>query len=525
MFIGSKTEQIINRTIPSYIKRDHPIFVEFVRTYLNWLESEENTLNVSANFLNYHDVDNTIESLVRYFEYELIPTLPADMPVDKALLIKNIKSFYTIKGTESSYRFLFRFLFQEDIDFYYPKVDILRASDGKWFEPKSIKISKTQITDIYSIINKEVVGLTSGAVALIEDAIEYFDRDETIIELTLSNIISSFQYEENVQIIIDDTLTAVETILPVIGAVTIINGGTGYSVGDSFSVKDATGTIISYGEVALAGSGGISALTIDNGGFLYNGNQTSVENFLYLPVDYTWNNMDLLNTQLYPADSNSYDFLNLQINALIAEELISNTGDIIQISPTGGSSGSGAGGVVSKVDQYGTILEVILTSFGQNYQSASAAVISNTGHDADISITAVGGSIIKAKLDSFPIIKYTDYDSNNDLTIYPDFNSSGDANASGIISVGTLIEYKGRYINDDGHLSSTKKLQDNFFYQDFSYVIKSGLSINSWGDIVSRIAHPAGLKLFGEVQFVSLIETQTEISDIIVQQTDIDSNG
>ena len=67
-------------------------------------------------------------------------------------------------------------------------------------------------------------------------------------------------------------------------------------------------------------------------------------------------------------------------------------------------------------------------------------------------------------------------------------------------SVGTVSTSEGVLFGADGRLSeSSKKIQDSFYYQDFSYVVKVGNSINVWRDAVKRILHPVGLALFGEV--------------------------
>lgn len=52
--------------------------------------------------------------------------------VNERLLIKIIKQFNITKGTEASYRFLFRLLFNEEIEIFYPNQNILKPSDGKW---------------------------------------------------------------------------------------------------------------------------------------------------------------------------------------------------------------------------------------------------------------------------------------------------------------------------------------------------------------------------------------------------------
>tara|TARA_B100000902_G_scaffold126880_2_gene126337 strand:- start:33579 stop:43895 length:10317 start_codon:yes stop_codon:yes gene_type:complete len=58
----------------------------------------------------------------------------------------------------------------------------------------------------------------------------------------------------------------------------------------------------------------------------------------------------------------------------------------------------------------------------------------------------------------------------------------------------------GFYTSDKGRLGvSNQKLTDSFFYQDYSYVVKSKTSIEQWRDLIKSTTHPAGFKLFGQV--------------------------
>jgi len=58
----------------------------------------------------------------------------------------------------------------------------------------------------------------------------------------------------------------------------------------------------------------------------------------------------------------------------------------------------------------------------------------------------------------------------------------------------------GSFLNEDGWVSeNTMKIQDSLYYQDFSYIIKVGESINSWRDSFAKTMHSAGFYFAGEV--------------------------
>jgi hypothetical protein len=52
--------------------------------------------------------------------------------------------------------------------------------------------------------------------------------------------------------------------------------------------------------------------------------------------------------------------------------------------------------------------------------------------------------------------------------------------------------------------SGRSRIQDGFFYSPFTYVIKSGQSINLWKDMLYRMIHPAGMGLFSQVLILSV---------------------
>lgn len=90
--------------------------------------------------------------------------------------------------------------------------------------------------------------------------------------------------------------------------------------------------------------------------------------------------------------------------------------------------------------------------------------------------------------------------------------------------VKSFFDNLGRYTSDKGHLSSNnQKLLDSYFYQDYSYVIKSKTPMSKWRDLIKSTTHPAGFELFGEVSIESSVqnkipESQPRLSNISIVQ-------
>ena len=79
--------------------------------------------------------------------------------------------------------------------------------------------------------------------------------------------------------------------------------------------------------------------------------------------------------------------------------------------------------------------------------------------------------------------------------------------ASSITSFESFIELKATSKNiegwqeDSGRLNfELQKLQDNFYYQNFSYSIRSKVPYDTWNDVVSSQNHPLGYKKFSDYQ-------------------------
>jgi hypothetical protein len=190
-------------------------------------------------------------------------------------------------------------------------------------------------------------------------------------------------------------------------------------------------------------------------------------------------------------------------------------GDEIEFINGTGSYGYGARANVTNVDRQNsnTITAVYWKELpghiigGSGYTTENlprANVISATGNGANIIVTSLlasGADLRPTASDVGAIqrILIINRGSGYRGTVTADLSGSGDGTANVTVStIEGLFTYPGRYLNDDGHLSSYNFLQDRDFYQDFSYVIRSGQSVAKYRKAIKQLIHPAGTKLFGE---------------------------
>ncbi len=84
--------------------------------------------------------------------------------------------------------------------------------------------------------------------------------------------------------------------------------------------------------------------------------------------------------------------------------------------------------------------------------------------------------------------------------------------ASGTANVTLSGLGPGYWASKDSFLN-TKYIHDNDFYQEYSYVVESGLSLNKYRDILLKASHLAGTKLFGRVRKESLVNNAVTVSN------------
>ena len=79
--------------------------------------------------------------------------------------------------------------------------------------------------------------------------------------------------------------------------------------------------------------------------------------------------------------------------------------------------------------------------------------------------------------------------------------------------VNTTINWvvNGSWRDSSSFLSSDRMVQDNDYFQDFSYLIKSEVPIQKYREVLKKLVHPVGLKLFAEFTLRSSVDMTVEI--------------
>jgi hypothetical protein len=234
-------------------------FVSFVKTYYQYLEQSNNIIYNSRNFLKNHDIDTCDESFLQYFKNQYLGNLPSDVLVNPRLLIKHIQDLYRSVGTERGYELLFRILFNEDINFYYPGQHILRPSNNTWVRKGYIEVTNSSL--LFQLVGLKVYSSSSLASALVEDYNIITVNNKLINVLILSNISGSFKYGD---FLLSSNLPSLTTsnapiIIGSLSAISITDGGAQFNLGDIVNISGSS----------ASGLGRVSSVTSQNGKIIF----------------------------------------------------------------------------------------------------------------------------------------------------------------------------------------------------------------------------------------------------------------
>ena len=513
--------------------------------------------------LDYPDPDKTIQGFLTKFRNAFLQSIPdsLDGSVDKRKLIKNIKSLYRAKGTKRATEVFFKLLFNENAEVTLPKEEMLRVSDGKWDTQKVLRCTEVGTSDASNLIGQTITQANvpgdasiNEATAIVENVFKFGIAGETIVEIILNedSINGTFVVDQNITGTdnTDEDVLVTATLTGIITTKTINNDGGGYSSGDVVTITGGgTGANI---QVDTVGSGSITEILVDSVGSGY-----AIGDVVNFSSGNASAKVSVVNGGIAPeANTTGMDATD---HIVLEDETVRGdpyTGDkIVQESGTGVEditdvriidSGNGytsfptltitsSGGSSATLKAYGPeigrvlSLKTIEQGFGHEdspspptlalpiYMLVTGAstnftvgdTVSATGSDGSTSITAT----IAAWDTNTNILKLTSAtgEFGTDVTIT---SSSGVTatikkhdQATASATVGVVATTDGDYINQDGHISeTTMRIQDSLVYQDYSYIIKVGRSINDWRDAYSSTLHTAGFYFQGEVNIESQLD-------------------
>lgn len=428
---------IVSEQFPQFVRSDYPVFVEFVKAYYRWLDTQS-----VGKYGTLVDIDSTAAAFVKFFRRQLdVFGLTTDaVPFDTKYL-KNIKEIYASKGSEEALIYLLRVVKGAETTIKYPSQQILRASDGRWSQEQFITVRTTYgtipatITEFFVVYQFNTQRIEVTRFEVVDSiTVRLYYKHSVDIAAVPGLIIQCRNAAGNV--------VYAASLIRSPSSITVKNGGTNWTLGQAIVVPGTTKNTIAR-VAAVDANGAIQRVEIIEYGFDHSEYQTLIVSpYPIKPLGSVYD----LSSEIIGVDPISYHY------TLTIGDFTDGTTEVI----TGIASGTFAGSYflenyVSPDDYTGDIVFEVATTDAPTEESG------------DSSLTIEQWLASRATL----ILEYAD-----------------------------KVSLKGRWTDDRGQISNENiRLQDNFYYQQYSYVIDSTASPASYIDLAKNI-HPAGMKLF-----------------------------
>ena len=550
LFIAAQNKFVIGETILGATSNASGIVNDY----------RPNPVNSIQELLNFRDPDKAISNFLTKFRNEFLNTIPEELNtnVNRRNLIKNIKSLYRAKGTNVGHQIFFRLLFGLESETTFPREQLLRVSDGKWNTSKILRVITTA-GDTANLIGRTITGQTSDATAIVENVFKFQIGSDEVSELIVNEdtVVGTFTVGEEIRgTSSDDSDIFIKAnISGIPNQPTITNDGSLYSSGDTVAITaggegsiiqvdavgrgsiteffiDDVGTGYSIGDDLVfnnANTGGgaaVAKIAVVNGGFTDEQSTSTTEDHLVLEDE-------TVRGDAYTGDK----FVQESGTGVgdITDVRIINAGSNYLSLPIVTITSSGSGGVIKTYgSEIGKVQSLKIVEPGKGYENSPTPptlklpvyllVVDRVGSfSTDETVSALGS-------DGSTTITATVEGINTSTNILEVSNASGTFGTSvtitGVTSGATavikkfdqatatttvtaILDTAGTYISQDGHLSeNVMKIQDSLLFQDFSYVIKVGRSINDWRSSFKKTVHTAGFYFVGQVNIATQVSAE-----------------
>lgn len=435
-------KDIAGDQLPEFVRSNYPTFVLFVEAYYEWMDNNE------VDLLKVRDIDTTLDDYIQYFKKELAhnyPIVSSNSDSDRFLL-KHIKEQYLAKGSEISYKLLFRLIYGKDVFIDYPGKQMLRISDGRWQQDMSIFVQIHQGT-ADEIIGKTATVQTSQKVYNTEYVSGAGTAADTV-KITIENAIETsvegvFELFVNRnffgEVIPGDSIKYGDNfsglIVPCTSKVNILSPGEGFSPGQVFQISSGEGTPLWFKVAEIQGSGGLKKIDLIKFGLNYKTDFAAT----ILPTS-------AVSTRVKKIDRGVVTTSSSKITGLVVDGSIVTTGSNYTIPPVVNVTGDGFGADVDSIINDGVVSQINITDGGSGYLLPPVVVITGTG-TAGTAHTTIdeNGSVTDVIITSHGF----GYTSTPTLTFD---NAPGDTIGSGALGTVTLVDggVTGFIVNDRG---------------------------------------------------------------------------
>lgn len=502
---------LIENQFPAFYKEEGENFLQFVKAYYEWMDSEYGDYHRSRRLGEYRDVDKTLDQYLDHFMSKYMHGIPKSILSDRRLLEKHILDIYRSKGTNEGMKLLFRLLYQKDITIYTPQIDMLKTSDGNWTQRKYLEVLPTNAANHFSYRDKYITGTNSGAIAYVDDSIQFYIGNQLVNLLYITDLRAGSNGDE---FSIGDFLAydgvAISDASSVLGSTrtaSVVSSGPNNVFGDTLEITTSTGRGIKFLVSKMLDSDasrGYLTFKIENGGNGYtlgshinlsyktasHGSGASFKiKSIKNPVTINYNDTiiepflsTLLSDEDYGVGLEHANIDTILDQALVFSDLVVGTIGSLK-------------GITSGDKKYDGSLLVEVTEpriTGYGFKDSRGGI---WGNNAVISaeLAVPDGTVDKVNL----LSSGYGFNTDNDILTFQNTTNDGTEVVLQLTTSAVGIE-EGYWKDTAGFLNSDKYIQDSYYYQEYSYEIQVEKSLDKYVDVVKKLMHPLGNIMFGK---------------------------
>jgi hypothetical protein len=422
--------RLVPSQVPGFVRSDYQTFLLFVQAYYEYLKESGTLVDMDT----IRDIDVSIEKYIEHIKNEIAPKIPFKISENRFSATR-LRDLYDAKGSASSFKLLFRLLYNEETDVVYPSQQMLIPSDGRWEQPTSIFVKfSTIIGDPFELQHKILI--LKGFGQFIEVLVERVERVLVIINGIAQYSPDVFQIFINRKytgtIAVGQDVSHISNSVTLIGQVQICSAkikvqkpGKNFKVGEIYQINTETGFGASIKVEKVDTNGGITQARLINAGVGY--------------------------TSTFTTTLLSYSNRAIGIPTAFNSEF-DGTNYSVTLNDT-----------TDPLNDFGGFYEYDYTTDLDYWPTDYTTLLLRTFFDAGQTTS------VEADLPAFILIE-----------------------------AGPLVKYPGYFSSNAGFLSDAYYIQDSEYYQIFSYVVKLNQALDNYGGVLKALLHPAGTALFGE---------------------------
>jgi hypothetical protein len=252
----------IDNEIILYKSKTSNSFEECSRGF-SGITSYENGLEFQESSASQHSRSSVVKNLNILFlneffkkiKYQFAPGFEdrkffsgTNIKVNKNLLIKQLKDFYTSKGTDASYKILFKALFGDDVQVIKPRDYLIRPSDAQYRKNQELVVEAIE-GDPKELVNTTIFqnALTIDGKDFISSAYGTVNKVQTISRKDKTYYVLSLDFDYNKDINLRGSVYGNFVIGPKTRIIDeVLTGSTSISVDSTYGFPEKNGTLVVY---------------------------------------------------------------------------------------------------------------------------------------------------------------------------------------------------------------------------------------------------------------------------------------